>query len=259
MDYKIENAKPKVMVVGMFHMGETPDQYKVEVDNLLSEKRQREIGEVVERLGAFKPTKVAVELEKKHNEWLNDKYKSYLEGTYELEVNEIDQIGFRLAKEADQPEIYAIDWMEQGSCRKDFGEVYEWAKEYQPELFQDLFGWLEESPVTRGFGSKSVLEMLQEINEEELNRQIHQTYLNMSRLKTEEEYVGMDWLNWWYERNLILYSNLLDLASASDERILFLVGGSHVEIVSNFLRESGKVVVEPALPYLNESEDAQKG
>ncbi|MBB4824728.1 hypothetical protein HNO89_001952 [Sporosarcina luteola] len=251
MEHKIENAKPKVMLVGMFHMGETPDQYKVETDNLLAEKRQQEIGEVVKRLGAFKPTQIAVELEKKHNKWLNDKYKSYLEGTYELEVNEIDQIGFRLAKEADHPEIHAIDWMGEGSCRKDFGEVYEWAKEHQPELFQDLFGWLEESPVTRGLGSKSVLEMLKEINEEELNRQIHQTYLNMSRLKTKEEYVGMDWLNWWYERNLILYSNLIDLASASDERILFLVGGSHVEIVSNFLRESGKVIVEPALPYLN--------
>jgi len=250
MDNKIENVKPRVMLVGMFHMGETPDMYKVEVDNLLSEKRQREIGEVVDRLGEFKPTKIAVELEKKHNVWLNDKYKSYLEGTYELEVCEIDQLGFQLAKKAGHPEIYAIDWMGQGSCRKDFGEVYEWAKEHQPALFQDLFGWLEESPVTRGLGSKSVLEMLQEINEEELFRKIHQTYLNMSRLKTEEEYVGMDWLNWWYERNLILYSNLTDLASSSEERILFLVGSSHIEIVSNFLRESGEVVVEPALPYL---------
>ncbi|MCG3087309.1 DUF5694 domain-containing protein [Sporosarcina cyprini] len=250
MDTKIEEVKPKVMLVGMFHMGNTPDLYKTETDDLLSPARQREIIEVVERLDAFKPTKVVVEMEKKHNEWLNDKYKSYLEGTYELEVCEIDQLGFRLAKKAGHPKIYAIDWMEKGSLRKDFGEVYEWAKEHEPALFQELFSWLEETPVTRGLGSKSVLEMLQEINEEEFIRRIHQTYLNMSRLKSEKVYVGMHWLNWWYERNLILYSNLLDLAVSSEERILFLVGGSHLEIVSNFLRESGKVVLEPALPYL---------
>jgi len=48
-DYLMDklNKKPKVMVLGTFHMRYTPDLYRVEFDNLLSPKRQEEIRKVV--------------------------------------------------------------------------------------------------------------------------------------------------------------------------------------------------------------------
>ncbi|WHT47927.1 DUF5694 domain-containing protein [Sporosarcina thermotolerans] len=108
------HKKPTILMLGTFHMGETADVYVTETDDLFSETRQKEIKEVVERLSAFKPTKVAVEVEKKWDAALNEKYDAYINGEYELEMNEVFQLGFRVAKDAGLPKVDAIDWMEKG-------------------------------------------------------------------------------------------------------------------------------------------------
>ncbi|WP_339251362.1 DUF5694 domain-containing protein [Sporosarcina sp. FSL W8-0480] len=242
--------KPTILLLGTFHMGETADVYVTETDDLFSETRQKEIREVVEQLATFKPTKVAVEVEKKWDAALNEKYDAYIKGDYDLEMNEVFQLGFRIAKKAGLSKVNAIDWMEKGSRRKTSGEVYQWAKENQPKLFQEIFGWLEDGHDLLAIGNRTVKEWFSYANEPEVIKQHHRMNLNIARLKEVEAYVGIDWLVWWYERNLILFSNLMDLATSGDERILFIVGSGHVEIVGNFLRESGAVVIEPVLPYL---------
>ncbi|WHT49978.1 DUF5694 domain-containing protein [Sporosarcina thermotolerans] len=99
-------------------------------------------------------------------------------------------------------------------------------------------------------GDRTMKEWLTNANHPDVISQHHRMNLNIARIKEANSYVGIDWLVWWYERNLIMFSNLMDLASSGDERILFIVGSGHVEIVGNFLRESGEVVLEPVHPYL---------
>ena len=216
--------------------------------SMLSPQRQKEIEEVVNRLKDYKPTKIALEVVKKRNGTLNEEFTSYLKGDYQLQENEIDQIGYRLAKEMGHQEVYAVDWMEQGACQRDFNEVVEWAKEHQPKLYEELFAPLYQFELTTA--GKSVNELLLYYNKQEIVNQLHRSYVNMARIKDAEQYVGMDWLIWWYQRNLILFSNLSDLATTTDDRILFLVGGSHVRIVENFVKESGLFETVPAQSYL---------
>jgi hypothetical protein len=94
---------PQVLILGTFHMSEQ--------ENLNSHQRQKEIEEVVNRLISFKPSKVAVEMITDKNEELNQKFNNYKSNTYELEMNEIYQLGFRIAKKLNHNQIYAIDWM----------------------------------------------------------------------------------------------------------------------------------------------------
>lgn len=238
-------------MLGTFHMGPTMDLFSTELDNLLSVRRQQEILEVVERLKEFKPTKVAVEFEKKKNDATNEKYKQFLVGNYELEVNEVYQLGFRVAAGLHHKEIYCIDWMEQGASKRSAGDVYEWAKENQPELFNAIYGWLHPNNHKNGeIRYKSILDMYRDCNNTNAIKQHHIMNINIARIKSAEDYVGMDWLIWWYQRNLIMFSNLSDLATSSNERILFIVGGGHVEILSNFLEESGVFELEPVQKYL---------
>jgi hypothetical protein len=145
-----------------------------------------------------------------------------------------------------------VDWMGQGGTR-DVGEVYEWAKENQPDLFDSLFGWIQASHQLKSKENeyKSIVDIYREFNEPLFLEQQHRMNLNMARIKTIGEYIGMDWLIWWYKRNLIMFSNLSDLATSSDERILFIVEAGHVEIVSNFLNESGLFEIERVQNYLN--------
>lgn len=225
------------MILGTFHMGSTSDMIEVEKDSMLSTQRQKEIEEVLSYLKKFEPTKIALEVEKKKNGLINEEYTRYLKGDYQLQEDEIDQIGYRLAKELGHQDVYAVDWMEQGARQRGIGEVAEWTKEHQPALYEEIFEpFYQLDNTTAG---KSVKELLLYHNQPEIIEQTHRSYVNMARIKEAEQYVGMDWLIWWYQRNLILFSNLSDLAVSPDERILFIVGGSHVRIIENFANESG--------------------
>lgn len=241
-------SKPTIMILGTFHMGATLDMIEIEKDSMLSAQRQKEIEKVVGRLKDFKPTKIALEVEKKRNGSLNEEFTGFLKGDYQLKENEIDQIGYRLAREMKHQEVYAVDWMEEGACQRGIGEVVEWAKKNQPELYEELFGSLYKLELTTN--GKSVNDLLLYYNQPEIVEKLHRSYVNMARIKEAEQYVGMDWLIWWYQRNLILFSNLSDLATTPDDRILFIVGSSHVGILENFVKESGLFETVPVQSYL---------
>ena len=244
-------AKPKIMIMGSFHMGPTGDLVQMDADDMLAPHRQKEIVDVVDRLKAFQPTKIAVEAEKKSSNIVNDQYRKYLAGDYQLIANEIDQIGYRLGRDMNHEEIYSVDWMEKGAAKRDIGEVTEWAKANQPALYEELFGWYDEVDLsTKG---RTVSEIILSYNQPEMVEKMHRTYVNMARLKEGNDYVGMDWLLWWYQRNLILFANLSDLATTEEDRILFIIGAGHVEIVANFAKESGLFELVDVRAYLEYS------
>lgn len=241
-------SKPKVLLVGTFHMDHTAsgDMYKTEMDNLLSQKRQQEICEVVDRLKCFNPTKIALEIVTEDDELFNKRYKEYVDGKFELKVNEIYQLGFRMAAELGHKRIYPIDWMEVGAGTRPYSEVYEWAKANQPELFSEIFN----EKVFNTDTSKSILEIYQDCNDLDQIRKSHLHYINMARIGNVGEYVGIDWLIWWYQRNLTLFSNICRLIESEDERILVIIGNSHIYLLNEFLRESNKVELVDAGEFL---------
>ena len=212
-------SKPKIMILGTFHMEHSGDLFQTEMDNVLSDKRQKEIRQVIEKVKHYKPTKVAVEVEKKENNQKNKDYQDFLVGNYQLGMNEVDQIGYRIAAELNHPEVYCIDWMERGVATRAAGEVYQWAKINEPDLFQLIYGELE-GMFKRNSRYQSILEMYQEINKPEMIKMHQKMYINSARLKSMEEYIGLDWLLWWYQRNLIIFTNVTELIETDDERIL---------------------------------------
>lgn len=99
--------------------------------------------------------------------------------------------------------------------------------------------------------NKSVMDYYRELNEPSWLNQLHKVYLNMSRIGDFENYIGMQWLSWWYKRNLIIYSNLTRLVHSGEERILLIVGCSHSSIITKFLEESEAFKIENPLDYLS--------
>src|SRR5690625_1259447 len=97
------------MIVGVYHLGDTPDVIKIEQKNDYDVKLQAE--EVVDALSRFYPTKLAVEVEWKGQAKLNEKYRKYQQGDLNLTKNEIEMIGFPLAKQSGISEVSCVDWM----------------------------------------------------------------------------------------------------------------------------------------------------
>ncbi|WGG46266.1 DUF5694 domain-containing protein [Rossellomorea sp. DA94] len=243
------NKKPKVMVLGTFHMRYTPDLQRVELDDVLMNDRQKEIREVVNSLKEFKPTKIALEVEKEKDESLNEEYQKYLNDHLSLEVDEIHQFGFRTASELGHERLYAIDWMESVG-NMGLGQVMEWAKEEQPEMYE----YINETyrpKLHLNIDPPDIYEMVKKFNSESRIKLDHEMYMAIARIGKETNYVGIDWVRWWYQRNLIIYSNLAEITSSPDDRTLLIIGAGHVHLVTQFLEESGLVDVVSPSDYMD--------
>ena len=75
-----------------------------------------------------------------------------------------------------------------------YGEVENLVKENQPELlkFEDLvFPELSED--------KSIIDYYKELNAPTFLNKLHKMYVNIARMGGLNQYVGMNWLSWWYK------------------------------------------------------------
>lgn len=107
-----DQKRPKVLLVGTFHFAYyDQDTYKTHPDkrvDISSPKRQKEILELVDYLSRFKPSKIFVEDFNTDNALMNN-LNAYKSGDYQLSVDEIDQIAFRLASKFELDTLYAVD------------------------------------------------------------------------------------------------------------------------------------------------------
>jgi hypothetical protein len=94
------------MVLAVFHLVSTNNRFTQQQGDTLTDKRQREIEQVVERVRAFHPTKIAVE--HGYDGKVNERYQQYLSDKYVLTADETDQYAFRLGKELGLSRIDSI-------------------------------------------------------------------------------------------------------------------------------------------------------
>ncbi|MRG86086.1 DUF5694 domain-containing protein [Salinibacillus xinjiangensis] len=245
------SKKSKVMVLGTFHMRYTPDLKRIDIDESIVQQRQKEIRKVVESLKEYNPTKIAFEIVKEDNDSLNKEFQQYLDGTFKLGVNEIHQFGFQTAAELNHRQVYAIDWMDTVG-NMGLGQVLDWAKEEQPDMYNLIHEYYRPK-LQLDIKGNSIHELVRECNSESRIKLDHEMYMAIARIGKGIEYIGMDWLRWWYQRNLTIYKNLAEITNASCDRTLLIIGAAHVHLVSQFLVESGLFEVISPNEYLNKS------
>ena len=104
--------KPTIMILGSTHLANDGlDVFNTKMDDVRAPKRQGEIEQLVTQLKAFQPTKIALEVdEKTDGAKFHTNYQGYLNGMYELNQSETDQVGFRLAKQMGHPKLYCVDY-----------------------------------------------------------------------------------------------------------------------------------------------------
>ena len=264
--------KTTVMILGSPHLANPGmDTFNDKMDDVLTLKRQREIQEVVKRLKAFKPTKIALEVDSKRDTEVNAKYQGYMNGTYKLKRGEGDQIGFRLAKEMEHSKVYCVDhFRDAHMIRKDrdprLTDRRAFAKAHNQEhllytppvingkMTEDEEGkiWIESEKY------ESILDMYIQHNRPEWNNLNHQAYLRQARVGLDDEYPGANWLAYfWYPRNLKIFVNLTRITESTGDRILLIIGAGHGFLIRQFLEDSGDYILESPLKYLNAS-DAEK-
>lgn len=258
----LRSAEPKasVLMLGVFHFSSPGlDGYKPEYHfDAMSPERQREIEDVVDRLARFQPTKIAVEFLPARQAKMDELYRQYVAGEHELGVNEVYQLGFRLAKKLGHPRVHLVDARarhyftaeeyEERQAKLEAGGALSDTEDGWGEHFKRLYAH-DDQLKTR----HSLREHLLYMNSPDRIRQGHGHYVVGSFkagngfAEENDGYFGPDSATGWYNRNLRTFRNLQRLTESPDERILLIIGAGHLPIL-RFLADASPEyeLVEPA-------------
>ena len=222
-----QTTKPEILILGTYHMANPGrDVFNMQADDVLSPKRQREIAELIEVLKKFKPTKVAIESDV-WSKRRTDEYANFLAGKHTLTQNEIEQVGFRTAKELGHGKIYPVD------VDGDFpmGRVMNYAKANgrKEQLDTTMAGW---GTIVKEQGeylqAHTILETLQYMNADARVARDMGLYFELVRYGDPGDSAGADLLASWYQRNIRIYQNITKLIESPNERILVVYGAGHL-------------------------------
>lgn len=235
VEKKESNTTPKVSILGVFHFAGTSDFSSVEFESLESEKRQQEIKEIVEKLKEFRPTKVMLEFPSSDSQYLDSLYTETLNGNHDYTINEIEQLGFRLAKELNHSKVYSIDY------RLDlpFEKLIEFAEKNDKERFENMVASIKKQDKKESdfLERNSILDYLIYRNSDEEDIRNKDQYLNKSaKFVNDSSYIGAKFVSKWWERNIYMMTNI-DKWITQNDRILVIVGAAHRAVLKDFYED----------------------
>lgn len=239
--------KPRVLVVGFYHFANPKlDAVKADLDDHLSEKRQKEILELIERLAEFKPTKIAVE-KPRGDLQVNVDYAAWREGRRPLAVSETEQVGFRLADKLGQSSLFPIDF----KLDLDFDPTLQWANSHdskKAEMVQTMFGAI--TKVMESLCDHTVIDNIRMLNDPEADRIGNGFYLRLATIARDDEHPGADLAADWWKRNIVWLSNIAQIAVDQNDHVLVICGGGHASLLRSLLRDSIDMESVPVGKYL---------
>jgi uncharacterized protein DUF5694 len=229
-------ARAEVLVLGTYHMANPGrDIHNMQADDVLAPKRQAELGQLIAVLKRFRPTRIAVE-RNVGDERIPRDYADYLAGTHELTRNEIEQVGFRLAKELGHAAVYPVDADGDFPYPRLVKYAQATGRSKELETISDAFG-AEVKAQGEYLASHTVLEALLYINADDKVARELGLHQRMAHLGENGDWAGADLLADWYRRNARIFTNVTRIVDSPNERVLVVFGAGHLgllrEAVSN--------------------------
>ncbi len=253
----------KVMTLGVFHFEfpnrdvvKTSDKDKIDV---LDAKYQEEIEKLVSELKDFKPTRIFVEAKVEKQNYIDSLFKAYLEGRHSLGRNEVEQLGFRLAKELNINHLNCIDTWGKMYESLDYlmSDTSSKAKKFSKYYFDNPDTiYLNKKDHMAFTGSRGIIKNLIEMNDPSHIRESLGTYL-IGHFKYEEnkdDYTGADFeAGRWFDRNLRIFRNVQRYITKDTNRILVIFGAGHMNILNYLFECSPEFKLISPEPYLRKA------
>lgn len=220
-------ARAEVLVVGVYHMANPgKDVFNMKADDVLAPKRQAEIAQVIEVLKRFHPTKIAVGADV-WDEGIPKRYADYVAGQHELSRNEIEQVGFRLAKDVGHKTVYPVD----ADGEFPWQRVIDYAKASGRSKELDAITG-EIGAMVRAqdqyLASHTVLETLLYMNADGKVAEDVGYYYREAHFGEPGDWAGADLVSDWFRRNMRIYGNMTRLVDSPNERVLAIFGAGHL-------------------------------
>ena len=251
-----------VMLLGTFHFDDLGlDSYRPQFPwDPMTPVHQREIENVVARLSTFAPTRIAVEWPVARQAELDSSYAAYFGGRLTLGPNEVQQIGFRLAKRLGHARVYAVDVQgrayEPGMTEAEYNarvarlmegaDTALVARQQRMEMRYTVLHRIADSLKT----TMPLAEYLAGENaRDEIMRSHGQYLVGGFRIGRDDDYLGPDMRTRWYNRNLRIFHNLQRIAGPGD-RLLLIIGAGHLPVLHHAVDASPEFRLVDVVPYL---------
>jgi hypothetical protein len=243
------------LFIGSYHMGNPGrDVHNTRADDVLSDKRQREIVEVARLIERYRPTKVMVEVGTERQDQIDTSFAASCKGSRPLGRNETEQLGFRIACDMGLGTVYAVDWNEMGPIKDEESIDYRQAverhqqqKQYEAHL---AIGKAENDKEQQLLDHGTVLEMLTYLNSVAYRKQNAMSYYRIGMLGTPSDPVGANWVQLWLGRNVEIFNNIARRTEKGD-RVLVIYGAGHGNYLRQLAIDSGIFQVHDPMDWLS--------
>ncbi len=243
-------APIEVVVLGTFHFDNPGLDYaSVQVDDVLAPTRQAQIGDLLDHLARYVPTKIVVESQKRvPGTNYSANYRRFLAGAAPPNRSEVTQLGYRLAQRLRHDEVYATDF----DGEFPFEPVMDWAKQSGREgQIEAMLANTREraAALSAELKTHSLEQVLRLLNSRDHLRADHGFYTALLGFGGGDEQPGARLVAAWYARNLGICARIVQVAQPGD-RLLVIYGAGHAWLLRQCLAEQPGVRILEADAFL---------
>ena len=231
-----------VVLLGTFHYGVTTDASRTEFSDLFTDKRQQELEELTEQLARLNFDKVFIERQEKYQNKYDSLYSLYLSqklnDTTVLRPEEI-QIGFRLAKKSNLEKVFCVDVKQPLPYEKVKKFENDYSDKEDSPFFRKTIYPFKDNSQKLDLPNQSLSEYYLKMNNDFHKKYRLYDYFHYSMsYQATDDFTGAEFTSVWYERNLKIFSRILNHLTEDDKMIFVLFGSSHTDILEQFFRSN---------------------
>lgn len=231
-----QTKKKQILLIGTFHYANPGhDVAQVKAFNVMSEKSQKELEIMSDKIKKFGPDKIFVEWTFSKQAELDQFYNKNTDSLFKSDQDEITQLALRTAKKLNHKKLYGMDYhnsfpydslmmaMEKANQKDLMKKNDESTKKFEKDHNERL-------------AKSSLQEMMLHYNKKQTENENLQWYLEVAnRAGNPDDFSGPSLVSKWYQRNIYMYSLIQKLTESTDNKIMVLVGAGHAAIIRELI------------------------
>ncbi|OIV41246.1 DUF5694 domain-containing protein [Flavobacterium johnsoniae] len=228
--------KKQILLIGTFHYANPGhDVAKINTFNVMSEKSQKELEVISNKIKKFGPDKIFVEWKFSKQADLDKYYNKNTDSLLKKDANEITQLALRTAKKLNHKKMYGIDYR----TRFPYDSLMmSMEKANQKDLMKKTTESTEKfvKDNNERMAKSSLTDLMLYYNQKASNEDNIQWYLEVAnRAGNPDDFTGASLVSNWYKRNLYMYSLVQKLTESTDNKIMVLLGAGHAAMLREFI------------------------
>jgi len=235
-----QSKKKQILLLGTFHF-ENPglDVAKVNTFNVMSDKSQKELENITNKIKKFGPDKIFIEWNYQKQDNLDKFYNKNTDSLLHKDADEIVQLALRSAKKLGHKKLYGIDYnnadFPYDSLVKGMKEANQLDLIRKNEETMKYYQTDHNKKITK----YSLTELLLDINTKASIEGNIGWYLQTAiKGGKKDNFVGAFLVSEWYRRNLYMYALIQKLTESQDDKIMVLLGAGHTAMIREFVEHN---------------------